>query len=151
MELKMESQLYKTLMSEIKKAMLSHDTIRKNVLSLIIAECTSLVASKNVEITDEVVLSVIKKSAKQHKDSIKQFEDGKRYDLATKEKHELDVLEEYIPKMLTEEETRKVILDVLSSLGIETFDRKMTGKVMTQLKNNQNIDKSIAIKILNTL
>ena len=147
----MESQLYTTLMSEIKKAMLSHDTIRKNVLSLIIAECTSMVASKNVEITDEVVLSVIKKSAKQHKDSIKQFEDGKRYDLATKEKQELDVLEEFLPKMLSEEETRKAILNVLSSLGIENFDRKMTGKVMSQLKNNQNIDKTIAIKILNTL
>lgn len=147
----MESQLYTTLMSEIKKAMLSHDTIRKNVLSLIIAECTSMVASKNIQITDEVVLSVIKKSAKQHKDSIKQFEDGKRYDLATKEKQELYVLEEFLPKMLTEEETRKVILDVLSSLGIENFDKKMTGKVMSQLKNNQNIDKTIAIKILNTL
>lgn len=138
-------------MSEIKKAMLSHDTIRKNVLSLIIAECTSLVASKNVEITDDVILSLIKKSAKQHKDSIKQFEEGKRYDLATKESQELEILEEFLPKMMSEEETRKVILDVLSSLGIEKFDKKMTGKVMTQLKNNQNIDKTIAIKILNTL
>lgn len=147
----MESQLYTTLMSEIKKAMLSHDTIRKNVLSLIIAECTSMVASKNIQITDEVVLSVIKKSAKQHKDSIKQFEEGKRYDLATKEKHELDVLEEFLPKMLTEEETRKVILETLASIGIENFDKKMTGKVMSQLKNNQNIDKTIVIKILNTL
>ena len=147
----MESQLYKTLMSEIKKAMLSHDTIRKNVLSLIIAECTSLVASKNVEITDDVILSLIKKSSKQHKDSIKQFEEGKRYDLATKECQELEILEEFLPKMMSEEETRKVILDVLSFLGIETFDKKMTGKVMSQLKNNQNIDKTIAIKILNTL
>lgn len=147
----MESQLYKTLMSEIKKALLSHDTIRKNMLSLIIAECTSLVASKNVEITDDVILSIIKKSAKQHKDSIKQFEEGKRYDLATKESQELEILEEFLPKMMSEEETRKVILDVLSSLGIEKFDKKMTGKVMTQLKNNQNIDKTIAIKILNTL
>lgn len=147
----MESNLYKTLMSEIKKAMLSHDTIRKNVLSLIIAECTSLVASKNVEITDDVILSLIKKSAKQHKDSIKQFEEGKRYDLATKESQELEILEEFLPKMMSEEETRKVILDILSSLGIEKFDKKMTGKVMSQLKNNQNIDKTIAIKILNTL
>lgn len=138
-------------MSEIKKALLSHDTIRKNMLSLIIAECTSLVASKNVEITDDVILSIIKKSAKQHKDSIKQFEEGKRYDLATKESQELEILEEFLPKMMSEEETRKVILDVLSSLGIEKFDKKMTGKVMTQLKNNQNIDKTIAIKILNTL
>ena len=147
----MESQLYTTLMSEIKKAMLSHDTIRKNVLSLIIAECTSMVASKNIQITDEVVLSLIKKSAKQHKDSIKQFEEGKRYDLATKEKHELDVLEEFLPKMLTEEETRKIIFETLSSMGVETFDKKMTGKVMGQLKINPTIDKSVAIKILNTL
>ena len=147
----MESQLYKTLMSEIKKAMLSHDTIRKNVLSLIIAECTSLVASKNVEITDDVILSLIKKSSKQHKDSIKQFEEGKRYDLATKESQELEILEEFLPKMMSEEETRKVILDILSSLGIETFDKKMTGKIMGQLKNNSMIDKSVAIKILNTL
>lgn len=147
----MESQLYTTLMTEIKKAMLSHDTIRKNVLSLIIAECTSMIASKNIQITDEVVLSIIKKSAKQHKDSIKQFEDGKRYDLATKEKHELDVLEEFLPKMLTEEETRKIILETLDFIGIETFDKKMTGKVMGQLKNNPRIDKSLVIKILNTL
>ena len=147
----MESQLYKTLMSEIKKAMLSHDTIRKNVLSLIIAECTSLVASKNVEITDDVILSLIKKSSKQHNDSIKQFEEGKRYDLATKESQELEILEEFLPKMMSEEETRKVILDILSSLGIETFDKKMTGKIMGQLKNNSMIDKSVAIKILNTL
>lgn len=147
----MESHLYKTLMSEIKKAMLSHDTIRKNVLSLIIAECTSLVASKNVEITDDVILSLIKKSAKQHKDSIKQFEEGKRYDLATKESQELEILEEFLPKMMSEEETRKVILDILSSLGIEKFDKKMTGKIMGQLKNNSMIDKSVAIKILNTL
>lgn len=147
----MESQLYKTLMVEIKKAMLSHDTIRKNVLSLIIAECTSIVASKNVEITDDVIFSIIKKSAKQHKDSIKQFEEGKRYDLATKESQELEILEEFLPKMMSEEETRKVILEQLSSMGIETFDKKMTGKIMGQLKNNSMIDKSVAIKILNTL
>lgn len=87
---------------------------------------------------DDKVLALIKRSVKQRQDSIKQFEIGKRPDLAEKEKAELVILESYLPKSMSREEIKAVAekkLDELKKSG--QFDPKslgrLTGMIMKEL------------------
>ena len=76
------------------------------------------------------------KAAKQRKESITQFEDGDRQDLADKEKMELAIIEEYLPKMLTEEEVREVVSKKISDMdasGPQDMGKVM-GPIMGMLK-----------------
>ena len=98
------------------------------------------------EITEDIVLKVIQKSVKQHKDSIESFKAGGREDLAEKELEELKHIEVYLPKMLSEDETKTIIENILTN--VEATKKNM-GLIMKQLPNE--VDKKIASKILNSL
>ena len=80
------------------------------------------------EITDEDMLDLIMKQAKQRQDSIEQFTNAGRTDLAEKEAVELVVLQDYLPKALTEEELEKVVNSIIAKTGAESM--KDMGKVM---------------------
>jgi uncharacterized protein YqeY len=100
---------------EIKAAMIAKDALRLSVLrGLLSAFTNQLVATKrkpDEELTDEEVLEVISKQARQRKDSIEQFEKGGRNDLAENEKAELLILEEYLPVQMSYEEVLKFVTD----------------------------------------
>lgn len=97
-------------------------------------------------LTEEICLNVIKKSVKQHNDSIESFKLGKREDLALKEMEELSYIKKFMPQVLDEEQTKNAILEILKE--IEPI-KKNFGIVMKKLSGN--IDKKIASSILNTL
>lgn len=80
------------------------------------------------EITDEDMLDVIMKQAKQRKDSIEQFRSAGRDDLAATESGELDVLQEYMPKALTEEELEEIVTKIIADTGAASMQDM--GKVM---------------------
>jgi uncharacterized protein YqeY len=85
-------------------------------------------------IPDDKALALIKRSVKQHKDSIDQFEKGGRTDLVSKEKAELIILESFMPAMMGYEEVKIVVrtrIDALRSQG--NFDPKATGKIVGML------------------
>jgi len=62
-------------------------------------------------------LSVLQKEAKKHQDSIKQYEDAKREDLANEEKAELDVIEGYLPEQMSQEQVEKAVDSAIAELG----------------------------------
>ena len=103
--------LHTTIKEEIKKAMLAKDTLRLETMRGLSAMMTNEVVAKGKTpqdmLTDEEALAVIKRAAKQRKDSIEQFEKGNRADLAEKEKSELVILESFLPTMMPREEIRK--------------------------------------------
>ena len=84
------------------------------------------------EINDQEIIGVIKKLAKQRKDSIAEFEKANRTDLVDKEKFELSVLEAYLPKQMSADEIAKVVGDVIQALGAK--DVKQMGAVMKEVQ-----------------
>ncbi len=84
------------------------------------------------EINDQEIIGVIKKLAKQRKDSIAEFEKANRTDLVDKEKFELTVLEGYLPKQMSADEVAKVVADVIQALGAK--DIKSMGAVMKEVQ-----------------
>lgn len=81
---------------------------------------------------DELVTSVLQKMAKQRRESITMFVDGGREELAENERAELAVIEEFLPQMMSEEETRAAIAEVKASIGADSI--KDMGRVMAELK-----------------
>ena len=81
---------------------------------------------------DELVTDVLMKMAKQRRESIAMYEDGGRQELADKEKAELAVIEEFLPKQMSEDETRAAIAQIKADTGAEGI--KDMGKVMGELK-----------------
>lgn len=111
------------LIEELKQAMLSRDTARTSVLRMVISSLGYYEIQKGgagYEATEEDVLTVLQKEAKQHRDSIEQFANGGRIDLADKEKEELSYLEVYLPEQMGEEEIRKLVMEAIGQTGAKT-------------------------------
>ncbi|MEZ2901667.1 GatB/YqeY domain-containing protein [Acinetobacter terrestris] len=84
------------------------------------------------ELDDVQVLAVIEKQIKQRKDSIKAFEGANRQDLASKEQAELEILSQFLPAAMTEEELDSIIAQTISAQ--EATSMKDMGKVMNSLR-----------------
>lgn len=87
-------------------------------------------------LTEDQAIAVLMKAAKQRKESITQFEEGDRKDLADKEKSELAIIEEYLPKMMSEAEVREVVAKKISAMGASGPQDmgKVMGPIMGMLK-----------------
>jgi len=139
--------MHETIMADIKAAMLSKNNVKRDCLRALISEIKNQTVNAGKEITDEVCLKVIRKSAKQHNDSIENFKLGKREDLALKEAEELAYIEAYLPKMVSEDETLQIIESLIAN-GTEPVKKNM-GLFMKSF--GQNVDRKIASKILNSI
>ena len=106
----------------MKEAMKAKDSVRLSVIRGLLSGFTNeLVAQKKAPsemIDDDGALAVIKRAAKQRKDSIEQFESGGRPELAEGEKAELAIIEEFLPEMMSEEAVREVVAKKKEELGI---------------------------------
>jgi uncharacterized protein YqeY len=120
------------LASDMKQAMLDKDNVRKDTLRMLRAAIQRREVDERIELDETQVLAVIEKQVKQARDSITQFEQGGRQDLAEKEKSELDVLIGYLPEQLSAEEIDQHIKAVIDETGASSM--KDMGKVMGKLK-----------------
>ena len=128
--------LREKIQSETVTAMKAKDKERTAALRLIGAK----IKDRDIELRtsdkkpedDELVTDVLMKMAKQRRESIAMYEDGGRQELADKEKAELVVIEEFLPKQMSEEETRAAIAQIKADTGAEGM--KDMGKVMGELK-----------------
>lgn len=83
-------------------------------------------------VTDEEVLAIMAKMVKQRQESARAYEEGNRLDLAEREEAEIKVIEEFLPKQMSDDEVAQAIRDVVAETGAESI-RDM-GKVMGALK-----------------
>ena len=91
--------------------------------------------SENKEgINDAEILSLLLNLIKQRNDSIEQFQKAKRDDLIKNEKSEIEVIKDYLPQQKTQEETEKIINEIISSNNLESI--KDMGKLMSIIKND---------------
>ena len=129
--------LHQTIKKQIIDALRAKDTIRLDTLRSLIALFQSEMMSGNISgefIPDDKAMTLIKRSVKQHRDSIEQFEKGGRDDIVSKEKSELKILESFMPSQMSYEEVKIVVrtrIDALKSQG--NFDPKATGKMVGML------------------
>ncbi len=125
---------------QIKEAMLAKDQLRLGVVRGLVAGFTNELVAKGrkptEELSDDDVLSVIRRAVKQRKDSIEQFKAGGRQDLVDVETAELSVLEKYLPQMMSRDEIKKVAEAKKAELGITDKSKlgQFVGTLMKELK-----------------
>jgi uncharacterized protein YqeY len=139
------SEIFNDIQSKIKAAMFKNDNFTRDCLRMIVSDIKNQTVNANPqkEITDDVCLKILQKSAKTHKDSIEQFKSAGRVELAEKEEEELKIIESFLPRMLSEDETKNIIETIL--MNVEATKKNM-GIIMKQLPNE--VDKKIASKLL---
>ena len=87
---------------------------------------------KCIEVTDEQIIDIIAKEVKTRKDSLVEFEKAERQDLIDQTNSEISVLEQYLPKQLTDEELELQVKEIVEKVGATTI--KDMGKVMKEAK-----------------
>ena len=117
---------------DLKAAMRSGETVRRDTIRLLTAALKQREVAERKTLTDADVLAVIEKMIKQRRDSISQFEQGGRQDLADKEKQELTLLQTYMPQAMGEDELAAAIAAAVSETG--AAGPADMGKVMAVLK-----------------
>jgi len=126
------SEIQNRINDDVKTAMRSKDKDRLGVLRLITAAFKQKEVDERIELDDTMVLAIMNKMTKQIRDSIDQFEKAGRDDLAAKEAFELNIIQEYLPAQLTEDEISQIIAECVEASGAESA--KDMGKVMGLLK-----------------
>lgn len=120
------------ILDDVKNAMRARETERLGVLRLISAAIKQIEVDERVELDDARVETVLNKMVKQRRESLEQFEKADREDLASKERYELELIHEYLPEPLGEEELSGIIQNVIESVGASS-PRDM-GAVMSALR-----------------
>jgi hypothetical protein len=116
----------------MKSAMKGGDKPRLGVIRLLMAAIKQREVDERIELDDAQILAVLDKMVKQRRDSINQYEQAGRPELADQEAFEISVLQGYLPEALSETEIAAMIREAIQATGAESV-RDM-GKVMGQLK-----------------
>ncbi|MBK7794067.1 MAG: GatB/YqeY domain-containing protein [Betaproteobacteria bacterium] len=117
---------------DMKDALRAKDGARLSTIRMLLAAVKQREVDERIELTDADVLGVIEKMLKQRRDSIAQFEAGKREDLAAIERAEVAVLQAYLPQQLTAAEIDTLIAEAIAATGAAGVAGM--GKVMVALK-----------------
>ena len=110
------------------------DTLRLIRSAIKDKDISSRTSENKDGINDAEILSLLLNLIKQRNDSIEQFQKAKRDDLIKNEKSEIEVIKDYLPKQKTQEETEKIINEIISSNNLESI--KDMGKLMSIIKND---------------
>ncbi len=127
--------LQETIKSSLKEAMMAKDSVKMTVIrglmSAFTNELVSIGRTPQDALTDEEVLTVIRRAVKQRKDSIEQFKTAGREDLVESESAELALLEVYLPQMMSKEEILTIAEAKKVELGVT--DKSKVGILMSAL------------------
>jgi len=138
-------------------AMKARDTLRLNVLRGLMASFTNEAVAKkrkpDEELSDEEALAVIGRAVKQRKDSIEQFQKGRRADLVDAEQAELSILDAYLPTQMTRDEiveyVKQKLTDPTTPEATRGNKNQFTGFVMKELKGRA--DGAVVKEVIDTL
>jgi len=128
----MSQSLKQQLKANMIAAMKSKDKPRLGTIRLINSAIKQREVDERIELTDEDVVVILDKMLKQRRESIRQYTEHGRDELAAQEEFEITVIQEYMPEALSEAEIQQMIADAMEKTGAQTM-RDM-GKVMEILK-----------------
>tara|TARA_X000000368_G_C22876226_1_gene643178 strand:+ start:42 stop:482 length:441 start_codon:yes stop_codon:yes gene_type:complete len=120
--------LLKKIEKDMMEALKNKDRVKAGLLRLLISKCKNKAIDVGHELTDQEVIKVLQSAAKQHKESIRMYKEGDRDDLVEAEMIELQIVESYLPSMMSEDEVRSLVENIIAEVGAS----KMSdfGKVM---------------------
>jgi uncharacterized protein YqeY len=116
--------------ADMTAAMKAQEKERLSVLRMLQSALKNEQINVGHELSDEEAMSVIRKAVKQRQDSIEQYTNGGRSELADKERSEMELLKIYLPPELTEAELESGLRDIIASTGAQS--KKDLGKVMKE-------------------
>jgi len=116
----------------MKAAMRAKEKERLGTIRLVLAEIKKVEVDERIDPDDVRVTSILDKMVKQRRDSMKQFADAGRDELAAKEQTEIEVIQEFLPQPLSEEEIASLIEEAIASTGAASMQDM--GKIMGLLK-----------------
>ena len=128
-----DSPLKAQINEAMKAAMRAKEKERLGTIRLVLAEIKKVEVDERIDPDDVRVTSILDKMVKQRRDSIKQFTDAGRDELAAKEQSEIEVIQEFLPQPLSAEEIASLIEDAIASTGAASMQDM--GKVMGLLKS----------------
>lgn len=121
--------LKERLSADFKEALKTKDAIRKNAVNMARAAIKQYEVDHREELDDEGVQEVIAKQVKMRKDALADFEKAGRTDLLDVYKAEIDILQSYLPKQLSEDEVRAIVTKAMEEAGIAP-EKKNMGMIM---------------------
>ncbi|MDP3518430.1 MAG: GatB/YqeY domain-containing protein [Pseudohongiella sp.] len=127
-----DSPIKLKLTEAMKDAMRAKDKARLGAIRLALAEVKKVEVDERIEPDDTRVLSLLEKMIKQRRESIRQYEDAQRHDLSDIEKAEIQVLQDFMPAALSEQEIDAIISQAISDSG--AANPQEMGKVIALVK-----------------
>ena len=145
----MANQTIRPLIEEaVKTSMKNRDKETTSTLRMAISELKKEEIDKRIDLEDEQVIQILQRMIKQRKDSYTQFSDAGRNELAEKEQNEINILSDFLPEQLSEEELTLIITNVIKETAAS--GPQDMGKVMGSLKQRiqGNADMGLVSKIV---
>ncbi len=121
-------KLFKTIQSDMYQAMKAKDAIKSKTLRVVLAKLKDKKIEKREDLSEAEELKLLQTLAKQRKESITMFRNGGRDDLVELESKELQIIEQYLPKMMTDEEIKNIVKNSIEETGAQSLAD--VGKVM---------------------
>lgn len=143
--------LKEKLMEDLKTSMKNKDTIRKNTITMVRAAIKQIEVDQRKDVQDEEILEIISKQAKERRLAIEDFERGSREDLVSQTEAEIEILLQYLPQQLTEDEVEQIVVETIKEINATSM--KDIGLIMKAVmpkvkgKTDGNIVNKVVKKI----
>ncbi|CAK7070933.1 GatB/YqeY domain-containing protein [Tissierella carlieri] len=145
--------LKEKLMEDLKDSMKSKDTIRKNTITMVRAAIKQKEVDERIEVSEEAILDIISKQLKEKRMAIEEFKKGQRQDLVELTEKEIEILLQYLPKQLSEEEVEEIVIETIKEINATSM--KDIGIIMKAVmpkvkgRTDGNIVNKIIKKVFN--
>jgi len=132
----MEAPLKEKLTNDLKQALKSGDTLKRDVIRLVLSAINNAEIAKQAKLVDGDILSVFQREIRQRQESILAFKQGNRPDLASKEEAEMAILQSYMPAQATKEELLAAAQRIIAETGArgQADKGKVMPKIMAEFK-----------------
>jgi uncharacterized protein len=140
------------ILSDLKEAQKEKETNKVQLLRTLISSIKNFEIENKSEISDDQAVEVLRKEVKQRKEALDQYQKAKREDLAKTEKQEIEIIEKYLPKLMSESEIEEKVKEIIKKTGADDPSQigLVMGQAMSELKGKAegNKVKEIATKLL---
>lgn len=120
--------LKERLLNDLKDAMKEKDTIRKDTIQLIRAAVLKIEKDKQITLDDDGIADVLAKELKSTRDALSEIEKSGREDLIQKANREIEIIQQYMPEQLSEEQVEAIVKEAINETG--ALSAKDMGKIM---------------------
>ncbi|MEK9648562.1 MAG: GatB/YqeY domain-containing protein, partial [Gammaproteobacteria bacterium] len=124
--------LKQSITDAMKDALRAQDKARLSTIRLMLAELKKVEVDERIVLPEDRIISILDKMVKQRRDSVKQYNDGGRPELADAEAAEIEVIQEFMPQALSEEEITAIVNQAIADAGATSMQDM--GKVMNAVR-----------------